>query len=152
MQSDKIKVMMMIIKHQDMINQVQLMKRNDDDEQSPDLGVTRNGRPPKTPKALSIVNRIRKYEDPYSYRKSALILNAPRNPPKTQLPLLQGSRHRKRLHVRHRDECFPLHFPREVYKKDERNNASQKKVMMKVIEQDTSGEEKGQSAVPSRCY
>ena len=24
--------------------------------------------------------------------------------------------------------------------------------MMKVIEQDTSGEEKGQSAIPSRCY
>jgi len=124
MQSDKIKVMMMvIIKHQDMINQVQLLKRNDDHEQSPDLGVARNGRPPKTPKALSIVNRIRKYEDPYSYRKSALISNALRNPPKTQLPLLQGSRHRKRLIVM----SLPTAFPPRNLQKDERNNASQKK-------------------------
>jgi len=67
MQSDKIKIMMMIIKHQDMINQVQLWKkRNDDDEQSSDFGVARNGRLPSNPTPPSIVDRYeRKYEDPH---------------------------------------------------------------------------------------
>jgi len=37
MQSGKIKTMMMIIKHQDTINQVQLWKIYDDHEQSPDF-------------------------------------------------------------------------------------------------------------------
>jgi len=86
-------------------------------------------------------------------KKRPMILNALRNP-KRQRPSYPSFRGATTVN----DYMFvivmslPSAFPPRNLLRTKEITHRKKKVMMKVIEQDTSGEEKGQSAIPSRCY